>query len=164
MNSFPRGVVLGLTTAALLAAQLVGPARPDARVDPLMRLEVQGPVPAHVATTLRRACYDCHSNETRWPWYSRVAPVSWLVIHDVTEGRGRVNFSEWGTYNAFDRADMLDEACELARKGEMPLRPYLFLHPDAKLTPTDVDALCNWTRAEAARLTGPAKDDPGMRE
>jgi mono/diheme cytochrome c family protein len=77
----------------------------------------------------QRACYDCHSNETKWPWYSNIAPVSWLVIHDTNEGRSKLNFSQWGQ----DRQEA-DEAAEVVEKGEMPLPIYLPLHPEARLT------------------------------
>ena len=75
-----------------------------------------------------RACYDCHSNETRWPWYSYVAPVSWLVEHDVHEGREHMNFSEWDK----EQRHATDAAHEL-EEGEMPLWFYTLLHPDARL-------------------------------
>ena len=75
------------------------------------------------------------------------------MVHDVNEGRGHLNFSRWGEYNPFDRADMLDEVCKQVKEGKMPLRPYLMMHCEARLSPQDVDALCAWTRAEAARLT-----------
>lgn len=156
---------VGLLALAALILQFAGPARTNFPVDASERLEARALVPAHVRTTLQRACYDCHSNETRWPWYSRVAPMSWLVIRDVNEARGKLNFSRWGTYNEFDRADMLDEVCELTTKGKMPLPQYLLMHRDAKLSPADIDALCAWTRAEVARLTNPdGQDRTGMQE
>lgn len=76
----------------------------------------------------RRACYDCHSNETRWPWYSAVAPVSWLVAKDVAEGREHLNFSEWDQPN-----EDAHKILEVVEEGEMPLRKYLLLHPGARL-------------------------------
>jgi hypothetical protein len=145
-------IVLAVAFAAM---QFAGPKRSNPQVDPALGLEAHAEVPAAVAATLRRACYDCHSNETRWPWYSRVAPPGWLVAHDVDEGRSHLNFSRWGKYNPFDRADMLDEACKEVKNGAMPLRPYLLLHSEARLSPQDVEALCAWTQAEAARLTTP---------
>jgi len=154
-----RGVLkvgLGVLVLALVAMQLVGPRPANPESNPAMRLEAQATVPADVSSTLKRACYDCHSNETKWPWYSYVAPPRWLVAHDVQEGRGHLNFSRWGEYNPFDRADMLDEACKEAKKGGMPLEPYLMLHSEAQLSPQDVEALCEWTRVEAARLTSAA--------
>lgn len=84
-----------------------------------------------------RACGDCHSNATRWPWYSHVAPVSWLVQRDVAEGREHFNVSEWGRPG---RNEGEEAAAELAR-GSMPIRPYLLTHPEAKLAPADRQAL-----------------------
>lgn len=147
-------IALGSAASVFVALQFTGPARVNPAADPGLRLEAHGRVPPSVAGLLRRACYDCHSDETRWPWYSRVAPVSWLVVRDVARGRGQVNFSRWGEYNAFDRADMLDEACELASKREMPIKPYRLLHPEARLSDADVADLCAWTSAEASRLAG----------
>jgi hypothetical protein len=83
-----------------------------------------------------RACYDCHSNETVWPWYSNIAPVSWLVQRDVEEGRRRLNFSEWGT-----RRQEADEAAEVVQEGEMPPSFYLPLHPLARLSSQEKSAL-----------------------
>ncbi len=76
-----------------------------------------------------RACLDCHSNDTTWPWYSNIAPISWLVQHDVDEGRQRLNLSEWG-----QRRQETDEIYRLINNGEMPPSQFLFLHPEAKLT------------------------------
>jgi hypothetical protein len=145
--------VASLVAAVFAGMQFVGPARTNPATDAAQHLERQTGVPEPVAATLRRACYDCHSHDTRWPWYSRVAPPAWLVAHDVNEGRDHLNFSRWGEYNPFDRADMLEDACKEARRGDMPLPPYLLMHSEAKLSQQDVEALCAWTSAEAARLT-----------
>ena len=151
------GRLTAVTSAALAAAlgiQLVGPVRTNPTASAGERLEDQASVPAEVADILRRACYDCHSNETRWPWYARLAPVSWAVISDVNDGREHLNFSSWGAYHRLERADLLDESCGLARRGEMPVRPYTLLHREARLTAEAVEALCAWTRAEVSRLVG----------
>lgn len=147
-------VATGVLAVVFVVMQFVGPGRSNPIGDASMRLEAQGSVPAPVAETLRRACYDCHSNETTWPWYAHVAPPAWLVAHDVDEGRGQLNFSRWGEYNPLDRADLLEDVCKEVKAGKMPLGPYLWLHSEARLAPQDVDALCAWTRAESARLTG----------
>jgi len=140
--------------ALALAAMQVSTPRPDTPpIDAAARLEALGSAPAPVLSLLRRACYDCHSSETRWPWYSHVAPMSFLVVHDVTKGRGQLNWSRWRDYNPYDRADLLDKVCELTTKKTMPPAPYLWLHADAELSDPDVRALCAWTDAEAARLT-----------
>jgi hypothetical protein len=82
-----------------------------------------------------QACFDCHSNETIWPWYSNIAPVSWLIQHDVDEGRHVLNFSEW------DQPQETDEVAEVVREGEMPPVYYTWLHRDAKLTDAETEAL-----------------------
>lgn len=88
----------------------------------------------------QRACFDCHSNETVWPWYSNVAPVSWLVQHDVDEGRQYLNFSNWGQGEA---AGEPDEMGEVIFEGEMPPAQFLITHPEAKLTDAEKQALAD---------------------
>jgi hypothetical protein len=87
-------------------------------------------------TLARRACFDCHSNETRWPLYSRVAPVTWFITDHVVEGREAVNFSEWGNFN-----EEAEEFAEVIREGEMPLPNYLPLHAEAQLTSAEQEQL-----------------------
>ncbi len=84
----------------------------------------------------KRACFDCHSNETVWPWYSHVAPVSWLLQRDVDEGRSKLNFSEWNKPQK-----EADEAAKEVREGEMPPWFYLPTHPEARLTEAEKQAL-----------------------
>ena len=105
-----------------------------------------------VASILERSCYDCHSSRTVWPWYSKVAPVAWLVSNDVTEGRREVNFSDWAQYNPKRAAHKLEEICEHVEHGEMPLWYYTPMHPASKLSAADKQAVCAWTRAESATL------------
>lgn len=138
---------------AFVILQFTGPARTNPALDDTMRLEGNAALPDDVRRVLRRACYDCHSDETRWPWYSRVAPISWLVARDVNAARAEMNFSRWGEYHRYDRADLLDKGCDLARKGEMPLPRYVRLHAEAKLTLRDLEMLCAWSGAEAVRLS-----------
>jgi mono/diheme cytochrome c family protein len=88
-----------------------------------------------------RACFDCHSNETKWPWYSSVAPVSWLTQHDVDDGRRRLNFSEWNRPQREARS-----AAERVSEGEMPPWFYLPMHPTARLTPAEKQALVDGLR------------------
>jgi len=77
----------------------------------------------------QRACFDCHSNQTVWPWYSRIAPISWLITNDVLEGRSRVNFSQWG-----HGEQEVEEIGEAVQEGEMPPSYYMMLHPGANLS------------------------------
>jgi hypothetical protein len=89
----------------------------------------------------QRACYDCHSNETVWPWYSNIAPVSWLVQYDVEDGRQQLNFSEWGSSRRDGEEG--DEMAEVIYKGEMPPANYLLTHPEARLTDAEKQILAN---------------------
>ena len=116
--------------------------KPVDRSNPPITMDIAAP-PA-VDAILRQSCYDCHSNETRWPWYSYVAPVSWLVTKDVHDGRKHFNFSTWDDYDPEDRIDIIDEMYEEAEEGEMPLPIYLKMHSDAKLTPEDLQILNQW--------------------
>lgn len=92
-----------------------------------------------------RACFDCHSNQTRWPWYSDLAPVSWFVQHHVEEGREELNFSEW------TRGGATDELAEVVREGEMPPRSYTLMHPSARLSAAEQAKLAHGLDALARR-------------
>lgn len=94
-------------------------------------------------TLAKRACFDCHSNETAWPWYTNVAPVSWMIQRHVDEGRQKLNFSDWGN----SRERELDEIAEVILEGEMPLPNYLPMHPEARLTPAEKQALIDGLNA-----------------
>jgi hypothetical protein len=153
-----RGRLLVALAALWLALTFLTrpPANPEG--DQAARLEVWSAVPAPVLDTLRRACFDCHSHETRWPWYATVFPASWLVTHDVREGRGQINFSRWSDYNPYDRADLLDEICAQVKDREMPLPQYRWLHPEARLGDPEIAAICAWATTEAERLVDVATE------
>ncbi|MEQ8768326.1 MAG: heme-binding domain-containing protein [Planctomycetota bacterium] len=110
--------------------------------------------PPEVQDILKRACFDCHSNETKWPWYSYVAPVSWLVADDVEEGREHLNFSEWSKASEKDRRHMIEEVGEEVEEGEMPLDKYVWLHSEADLTDAEKQTLVTW-----AKQNGGEKDE-----
>jgi hypothetical protein len=146
-----------LMVAALVLVAIGSAAgtRPQGRAgaDPSTVFNLRPAVPDPVLSTLRRACFDCHSEATRWPWYAALPLASRLIESDVTEARGQLNLSRWSDYNQFDRADMLDKMCELASRRKMPPWQYRLMHPGAGLSATEVSALCAWTQDEAARLT-----------
>jgi cytochrome c551/c552 len=127
------------------------------RTNPPVESDVAAP-PA-VEAILHRACYDCHSHETVWPWYSNVAPVSWLVIHDVDEARHHVDFSTWGTLSEQKRLKKLDDIVEMVQEGDMPLWYYVLMHPRARLTDEDVATLRQWAVDQGVQLD----DDGGQK-
>lgn len=100
------------------------------------------------AQVLVRACANCHSKQTDWPWYSYVAPVSWWMAKHVREGRERLDFSEWKTYTALQKRDKLDSICGLISIGRMPPRIYTAMHPEAKLTEENKKAVCAWVKEQ----------------
>ena len=108
---------------------------PDVGTNPPHRFQPDAPAP--VASVLRRACYDCHSNETQWPVYSRIAPGSWLMARDVHRGRNHLNFSEWGSVDEDERQDDLESCWDQVESGQMPPRVYLPLQPSARLSDSD---------------------------
>src|SRR5471032_2164646 len=109
--------------------QFTNPARTNPPV--VSDLMASNPPPPEVAATLHAACYDCHSSETRWPWYSRVAPMSWLIANDVKEGRHNLNFSDWPNGNPVRAAKRLEDMSEEIGYGEMPPKKYSAIHADA---------------------------------
>ena len=113
--------------------------------------------PAAVAGAIRAACYDCHSYETKWPWYARVAPVSWLIASDVNDGRDHLDLSDWPAEpdNAARRLDRINEALDYR---EMPPKKYTLIHADARLTEAQRKEIMDWTDAEAAKLRAGAKN------
>ncbi|MFO7301921.1 MAG: heme-binding domain-containing protein [Acidobacteriota bacterium] len=119
---------------------------------PAARIDRHAAMPVDVAATLRTSCFDCHSFETHWPWYTNVFPASMLLRRHVREGRAAMNLSEWAGYSRFEQADLLDDMCSEAAHGHMPPPSYLWLHRDAALDPAGIDALCDWTSLEAERL------------
>lgn len=152
-----RQIALGTAGIVLVGAQMVRPERTNPPTDPSRTLAAKHAVPETVAQILDRACRDCHSNATRWPWYSHVAPASLLLAHDVREGRDEMNLSEWADYDAETMDEQLTEICKQVRDGAMPLRPYTWLHREASLSSRDVELLCAWTEQARAEVKARAE-------
>jgi hypothetical protein len=139
MSGRRRRIALLVAAGGFVAIQIYP--RP-ALENPPVTAEIRAPEP--VMRILRRSCYDCHSHETRWPWYARVAPSSWLVAADVEEARSLINFSTWEETDPFARAYNVEEILERVTKGEMPPARYLWLHPRARVAPEEVSTLRKW--------------------
>jgi hypothetical protein len=100
--------------------------------------------PPEVEAIMRKACFDCHSNETRWPWYAKLAPSSWLMARDVLKGRARMNLSEWGGADEAERTTDREVSRDQINEGNMPPWFYLPMHPDARLSAHEKDVLKAW--------------------
>ena len=128
----------------LVAVQFIPVDRRNPQIDPSQTIEAREKLPPQVESVFRGTCANCHSNQTQWPWYSYIAPVSWMIASDVHQGRNKMNFSEWGRFSPEKREDRLEEICEQLTNGEMPDRKYVFLHRAARPTPQQRDAICRW--------------------
>ena len=127
----------------LIIIGILSIAFPVDHTNPTVTGEIEAP--EEVMAILRLACYDCHSNETKWPWYSYVAPASWLVAKDVNDGRRHMNFSEWSGYTAKEQKHSRKKCGKLVDLGEMPLWFYLPLHSEATLSEKDIELLVTWS-------------------
>ena len=101
-----------------------------------------------IVNMLKDACYDCHSHETKYPWYSNVAPISWLLADHRDHGKGHLNFSIWGEYSKKRKDHKLEECIEMVQEGEMPMKSYVWFHPEAKLTDGQQQYLLEWFAKE----------------
>lgn len=146
-------IALVVIVVFLVVGQFIRPSHVNPPVDPAKTLAATEQVPPNVQSILERSCNDCHSNNTVYPWYSQVAPVSWLLARDVTGGRRAMNLSEWGTFSQKKRLHRLKDICDQVKEGDMPLWFYLPLHPKAKLSGDDIRAICTWSATETSRLT-----------
>lgn len=117
-------------------------------------------VPGHLRPIISRACRDCHTDQTQWPWYSRLPLISLLIEHDVKKGREHLNFSTWAANQSHQPTrNQLQEVCDAVSDNAMPPRSYRILHPKSRLSPRDIDAFCDW--ADMANNVTPAA--PGGR-
>jgi hypothetical protein len=144
-----------ILVCALAVIQLIRPAKTNPAIDPTQTIESRLQVTPQTEAIFDRSCNDCHSNKSRWPWYSNVAPVSWFVIGHVNDARATMNFSEWGGYDKDKQSRRLRDMCEQVQDGEMPLSTYTPLHPGSTLSAEDKKTLCDWANAERARISAP---------
>ena len=100
--------------------------------------------PEGVKTILMASCFDCHSDNTEYPWYNNVAPVSYWLADHIEHGKGHLNFSDWEGYDVKEKEHKLEEVVEMVGKGEMPLKEYTWTHYDARLTDGERDAIKQW--------------------
>jgi hypothetical protein len=141
----------------LVGIQFVQPARTNPHEDPAKAIFADATVWQNPPKAIERACLDCHSSRTRWPWYAHVAPVSWLVAHDVAEARENLDFSNWGDYDKAQKSAKLADICKLVKAHSMPLPIYITMHDEAKLTDQERQETCSWAESARARLGAAGK-------
>lgn len=118
--------------------------RPDFTNPPVNEAE-KLQAPENVQAILKRSCNDCHSNETVYPWYSKIQPSAWFLADHISEGRRELNFSIWNTYEKNKKSRKLEEICDQVKYRAMPLPSYLWIHWNAKLSDAEIKTLCDWT-------------------
>ena len=154
-----KWIVLGII-GVLVLIQLIQPSRTNPPIVPSKSLQAQKDVPPEVQEVLKRSCYDCNSNATVWPWYSRVAPVSWYVIRDVNVGRSHINFQNWeAQLNQQEGLEHLGLSCKLVREGKMPPSEYTLMHKGTDVSPEEANAICAWTKKIGAPEDTDKKDN-----
>lgn len=155
MNMTRVKIVLGVLVGLLVVAQFVQPKRTNPAVITSRGLEAHVSVPVQVSSILKRSCYDCHSSVTVWPWYSHVAPVSWLLVDDVNQGRNHINFQDWEAQeNVQEANEHLQKICKEVRDGGMPPLTYRMMHKASRLAPGDIDSICSWSQSFAQTSKG----------
>jgi len=138
----------------LAAAQLVRPDRANPPTDASRAIQAEAGAANGLVAVLDRACRDCHSNGTVWPWYTQIAPASWLMASGVAEGRRAVNFSEWASYKPDVQRTLLSASCQDVSTGKMP-GAWTLLHPETRLSAEDVETICAAARkAQADAVAG----------
>jgi len=144
--------ILLLVLVALVVIQFIN--RPERINEPVTENDIieNLQVNADMAGLLKAACYDCHSNQPRYPWYTAVAPVSWTIAEHIEHGREELNFSEWGTYSARKRDHKLEEMVDEVGEGKMPLPSYVNMHKEANLSTEQIAMLKTWVEAERAKI------------
>ncbi len=147
-----KRILLGLAAVAV-GIQFVQPDRTNPSSDPAGSFEAVVRPSPQSAAIIQRACQDCHSNQTVWPWYSKVAPMSWLVADDVKDGRAKLNFSEWNRLSPELSRRRMGAICKEVREGDMPLWQYRIVHAESKLTAGDVSALCALASAPSSAVS-----------
>ena len=145
--------LLGLALILILIVfQFFRPDQNNAPSDPGLDMLTLVSPPDEVAELISNSCYDCHSNRTAYPWYSRISPVSWYLNKHIREGKEDLNFSLYGELDKADKIGLFADFCDVLDAGTMPLQSYTMIHRAARLSQEDRALLCEWSESEALRV------------
>jgi hypothetical protein len=136
-----------LLAIVLVALQFIRPPKNQSDAPAENDIGMVYAIPEEIHGLLKQKCYDCHSNHTRYPWYANIQPIGWWMYRHIDHGKEELNFSEFKTYSAKKAAHKLEEIIELVHEGEMPLQSYLWMHPDARVSQQEEEALAAWIRS-----------------
>jgi hypothetical protein len=168
MKNIIRIFVLGVASVVVFASVLVHPSGSVKAVKSAQPLLAGTDIDPVVLGVIERSCQNCHSERTEWPWYSHIAPMSWLVEGDVSQARSHMNFSRWAEYGSDEKQEILTRVGAVVRSHQMPPARYTMIHASAKLSTVEREQIYDWAHAERKRLksvtptsvgTGFKKDD-----
>jgi Haem-binding domain len=145
-------ILVAVAFVAFIAIQFFRIDKTNPPINETETLEAKTLVPENLQLIFKRSCNDCHSNNSVYPWYSNVAPMSWSVAEHIKDGRKQLNFSIWETYDLKKKSRKLNEICDEVESGSMPMYQYLWIHLDAKLTEEDKKLICDWTKSVTENL------------
>ena len=149
----------GLSVAASVLVHPFGPVKMQQSSTPLAASVLD----AQAAMTIERACRNCHSEKTEWPWYSYLPPLSWMIENDVQRGRSHMNFSRWNRYSVEEQQQHLAKMSIMVKHRLMPPPRYLLLHPEARLSDADITYLSQWARSAGRRIIDSGNTESGSR-
>lgn len=135
-----------------IAIQFIPSGIPENKPGDEKSITGSGLVSESVLQQLKKSCYDCHSNQVDFPWYAKIAPSSWLLSSHIREGKDHLNFSEWADYSKKKKISLLEHIGEEVKSGDMPLKSYVLIHRDAKLSPEEVSVIVKWTEEASDKI------------
>ena len=145
-------IIIGSVIAVLIIIQFFHPQKNDKVANPQNDIIFSVEIPSLVKKKIVNACYDCHSEKTAYPFYNRIAPVSWIMARHIREGKEQLNFSNWAGYDKKQQIKLLDEICEVTTNGEMPLKSYVMMHGKAVINEKELEEICAWTENAAEEI------------
>ncbi|MCP4313583.1 MAG: heme-binding domain-containing protein [Bacteroidetes bacterium] len=147
-----------ILTGGLIVMQFVQPEQNRFEGSPEHDMLTSLSAPVHLAALLKNSCYDCHSENSRYPWYSKISPVSWYLSGHIQRGKEAVNFSNFNQLDPRKKISVLSGICEVVESGTMPLPSFLIIHGDAGLDEDEMETICHWSESESMRIMNSDRD------
>jgi hypothetical protein len=145
-------IILGSFIALFIIIQFFQPEKNDNLVNPQNDIVFTLEVPTPVKGKIVDACYDCHSDKTAYPFYNRIAPISWLLAKHIRDGKEHLNFSGWANYDRKKQIKLLTAICDEITAGEMPIKGYVFMHSKAVISEKELEEICQWTEQASEQV------------
>jgi len=147
-------IVAASVVFLFIVIQFFQPAKNDNPVNLQDDIAFKLAMPAAIKNKITNACYDCHSNKTAYPFYNNFAPVSWMMARHIHKGKEHLNFSEWATYERKQQVKLLAKICDEIKAHEMPLKSYIIMHRNARISKKELEEICNWTEQASEQVMG----------